>query len=279
MLMHRKPCLIPIEQFEGYKWAASWQNQQNDCASSEDSEQPGHPPSLLRVFAVRWMGSWVPNVSSCGQWRLWSDWADAVFAGRTVILLVLSWGGSNTLQPRTRWPFVYQTLKKYDHSYTFWAKKGAVRTVYRELHPHPHPQHTPPPPPAKKKAPISFESEKSWGSCADLSFPRQGKKLKVHRSEADYTDLTALFHQDYAATPSRETLRVFQISRAEGLEEKRSRDWIRRQLDRFQHRWCLWSWWQKSMRKPTLAICEQQRCRSACASAQSDQHLCCSLLR
>ena len=33
------------------------------------------------------------------------------------------------------------------------------------------------------------------------------------------------------------------------------------------------------MRKPVLAICEQQRCRSACASAQSDQHLCCSLLR
>ena len=33
------------------------------------------------------------------------------------------------------------------------------------------------------------------------------------------------------------------------------------------------------MRKPVLAICEQQRCRSACASAQSDQHLCCLLLR
>ena len=23
------------------------------CASSEDSDQPGHPPSLIRVFAVR----------------------------------------------------------------------------------------------------------------------------------------------------------------------------------------------------------------------------------
>ena len=38
-------------------WAASWQNQQNDCAPSEDSDQPGHPPSLIRVFAVRSMGS------------------------------------------------------------------------------------------------------------------------------------------------------------------------------------------------------------------------------
>ena len=33
------------------------------------------------------------------------------------------------------------------------------------------------------------------------------------------------------------------------------------------------------MRKPVYAICEQQRRRSACASAQSDQHLCCSLPR
>ena len=31
------------------------------------------------------------------------------------------------------------------------------------------------------------------------------------------------------------------------------------------------------MRKPVYAICEQQRRRSACASAQSDQHLCCLL--
>ena len=29
----------------------------NDCAPSEDSDQPGHPPSLIRVFAVRLMGS------------------------------------------------------------------------------------------------------------------------------------------------------------------------------------------------------------------------------
>ena len=33
------------------------------------------------------------------------------------------------------------------------------------------------------------------------------------------------------------------------------------------------------MRKPVYAICDQQRCRSACASAQFDQHLCCSLPR
>ena len=38
-------------------WAASWQNQQNDCAPSEDSDQPGHSPSLISVFAVRSMGN------------------------------------------------------------------------------------------------------------------------------------------------------------------------------------------------------------------------------
>ena len=60
------------------KWAASWQNQQSGCAPREDSDQPRHPPSLIRVFAVRSMGSQGPlEASSCGQRRLWSDWADA----------------------------------------------------------------------------------------------------------------------------------------------------------------------------------------------------------
>ena len=26
-------------------WAATWQNQQNECAPREDSDQPGHSPS------------------------------------------------------------------------------------------------------------------------------------------------------------------------------------------------------------------------------------------
>ena len=29
------------------------------CAPSEDSDQPGHPPSLIRVFAVRLKKAWV----------------------------------------------------------------------------------------------------------------------------------------------------------------------------------------------------------------------------
>ena len=69
--------LSPWKANSKQNWAASWQNQQNDCAPSEDSDQPGHPPSLMRVFAVRSIGSKGPKCSSCGQRRLWSDGADA----------------------------------------------------------------------------------------------------------------------------------------------------------------------------------------------------------
>ena len=58
-------------------WAASWLNQQCGCASSEDSDQPGHPPSLIRVFAVRMKKAWVLIYPLSAQRRLWSDWADA----------------------------------------------------------------------------------------------------------------------------------------------------------------------------------------------------------
>ena len=46
------------------------------CAPSEDSDQPGHPPSLIRVFAVRMKKAWVLSYPMSAQRRLWSDWAD-----------------------------------------------------------------------------------------------------------------------------------------------------------------------------------------------------------
>ena len=58
-------------------WATAWQNQQSDCAPSEDSYQPGHPPSLIRVFAVRMKKAWVFSYPLSAQRRLWSDLADA----------------------------------------------------------------------------------------------------------------------------------------------------------------------------------------------------------
>ena len=47
------------------------------CAPSEDSDQAGHPPSLIRVFAVRTKKAWVLSYPMSAQQRLCSDWADA----------------------------------------------------------------------------------------------------------------------------------------------------------------------------------------------------------
>ena len=59
------------------RWAASWQNKQCGCAPSKDSDQPGHPPSLIRVFAVRMKKAWGLSYPLSPQQRFWSDWADA----------------------------------------------------------------------------------------------------------------------------------------------------------------------------------------------------------
>ena len=46
------------------------------CAPSEYSDQPGHLPRLIVVFAIN---GWWPKVSSCGLRRLWSDWARLIW--------------------------------------------------------------------------------------------------------------------------------------------------------------------------------------------------------
>ena len=61
------------------------------CAPSEDSDQPGRPPSLIRVFAVRMKKQWVPSYPLSAQ-RMPS--ADLSLRWALVILLVLSCGGS-----------------------------------------------------------------------------------------------------------------------------------------------------------------------------------------
>ena len=58
-------------------WTATWQNQQNESAPSEDSDQPGHPPSLIRLLALRTKKAGVLSYPLSAQRRLWSDWADA----------------------------------------------------------------------------------------------------------------------------------------------------------------------------------------------------------
>ena len=43
---------------------------------SEDSDLPWHPPSLVRVFAVRMKKAWVLSDLLSAERRFWSDWAD-----------------------------------------------------------------------------------------------------------------------------------------------------------------------------------------------------------
>ena len=62
---------------EKTRWAATWQNQQSECVPREDSDQPGHLSSLIRVFAVCLKKAWVLSYPLSAQQRLWSDLADA----------------------------------------------------------------------------------------------------------------------------------------------------------------------------------------------------------
>ena len=71
-VVHLIPCL-----YSGPIWAATSLNKQNECAPSEDSAQPGHSPSLIRVFDVYMKKSWSLSYLLSAQRRLWSDWADA----------------------------------------------------------------------------------------------------------------------------------------------------------------------------------------------------------
>ena len=48
------------------------------CAPSEDSDQPGHPPSLIRVFSVCLKKARILSYPLSAQRRLWSDCADAM---------------------------------------------------------------------------------------------------------------------------------------------------------------------------------------------------------
>ena len=76
-LMKPNLCWSPVGWAEGSRWAATCQNQQSDYAPSEDSDQPGHSPSLITVFAVCMKKAWVLSYPQSAQRRLWTEWADA----------------------------------------------------------------------------------------------------------------------------------------------------------------------------------------------------------
>ena len=69
----------PDQMIEPTKWFEPCHEKTNKmaCAPSEDSDQPGHPPSLIRLFAVRMKKHWVLSYTLSAHRRLWTDCADA----------------------------------------------------------------------------------------------------------------------------------------------------------------------------------------------------------
>ena len=59
---------VPVYLYRrSHIWACAWQNLKKSCVPSEDSDQPVHLPSLIRVFAVRMKKHWVLSnpLSAC----------------------------------------------------------------------------------------------------------------------------------------------------------------------------------------------------------------------
>ena len=113
------PFLWPRQMSRGMTKPTKWVCAKRRLRSAQASA------SEIRVFAVRSMGSQGHKLYSCGQRSLWSDWANA---GRTLILLVLSCRGSNSVDmpqnaayatEHSVWsgstPFTYKTFNwKYE---------------------------------------------------------------------------------------------------------------------------------------------------------------------
>ena len=90
------------------------------CAPSEDSDQHGHSPSLIIVFAVCRKKAWVLSYPLSAQRRLWSDWADAQadlslrWAHTHFVGFVISWLILEKCHPFWREPSIYwQGPKRY----------------------------------------------------------------------------------------------------------------------------------------------------------------------
>ena len=94
------------------------------CAPSKDSDQHGHSPSLIRVFAVRMKKAWVLSYPLSTQWRLirlggCPGWSESSLGAYT-ILLVLTWGGSYVIM---RWLLISWS----------WFEPGHEKTCLRGL--------------------------------------------------------------------------------------------------------------------------------------------------
>ena len=60
-----------------FNWTGASKTNKTTCAPGKDSNQPGHPPSLIRVFPIRMKNALVLGYLLSAQRKFWSDWADA----------------------------------------------------------------------------------------------------------------------------------------------------------------------------------------------------------
>ena len=102
-------------------WATSWQNQRNDCAPSEDSDQPVHPPRLMRVFAVRMKKACVLSYPMIAQRSGCPGWSDSSL-GAHAIVLVLSLGGSSVFSYGQRHHLLWLCLQNRAFDTSSWSE-------------------------------------------------------------------------------------------------------------------------------------------------------------
>ena len=119
---------------EKMKWATTWQNQQSECAPSEDSDQPGYPPNLFSIFAVQLVAkgpSFLHADSEESDQTVRMPRLIWVFAGRTATLLVLSCRGSNSTRSKVRLNMKRLVAKKNTKPHKIWIRKNTVLILWR----------------------------------------------------------------------------------------------------------------------------------------------------
>ena len=133
-----------------HKWAATWQNQQCGCAPSKDLDQFGH---ICPVWSESSLSAWRKLVSLAIHWAHSEDsdqigWMPRliwVFAGRTLILLVLSCCSSNEeafviyiefinyMHQRSWWWVFYSSKRKCPYDLQITISKSLIalsRDIY-----------------------------------------------------------------------------------------------------------------------------------------------------
>ena len=68
---------VKIEFVIEYICVSTWENVPSTCAPDEDSNQPAHQRSPIRVFVARLKKRFIIDYPKRAQWRFWSDCANA----------------------------------------------------------------------------------------------------------------------------------------------------------------------------------------------------------